>query len=221
MNKIVSQPFEIVIRIRNLALIVFIALAVVILTLTCFEDERHSMPVYDDETASVAVSDTTCLSADAPNSEMSTALERAVVLERVQDIYQLVRNEYINHGSNYEYEWLDRAFCTKSWNDLLMAVRCKESETGRLFFEVDRWSMMREQKSYVSFENFKVDDVWFDGNQKRAVVSFEVFDNEIYTPARIELVYVDKHWMIDDFHNLRYMIDMRSSMLEYLCQEML
>ena len=88
MNKIVSQPFEIVIRIRNLALIVFIALAVVILTLTCFEDERHSMPVYDDETASVAVSDTTCLSADAPNSEMSTALERAVVLERVQDIYQ-------------------------------------------------------------------------------------------------------------------------------------
>ena len=201
MNKIVSQPFEIVIRIRNLALIVFIALAVVILTLTCFEDERHSMPVYDDETASVAVSDTTCLSADAPN--------------------QLVRNEYINHGSNYEYEWLDRAFCTKSWNDLLMAVRCKESETGRLFFEVDRWSMMREQKSYVSFENFKVDDVWFDGSQKRAVVSFEVFDNEIYTPARIELVYVDKHWMIDDFHNLRYMIDMRSSMLEYLCQEML
>ena len=102
-----------------------------------------------------------------------------------------------------------------------MAVRCKESETGRLFFEVDRWSMMREQKSYVSFENFKVDDVWFDGSQKRAVVSFEVFDNEIYTPARIELVYVDKHWMIDDFHNLRYMIDMRSSMLEYLCQEML
>ena len=103
MNKIVSQPFEIVIRIRNLALIVFIALAGYILTLTCFE-ERHSVPVFDDETTSVAVTDTTCLSADAPNSEMSTALERAVVLERVQDIYQLVRNEYINHGSNYEYE---------------------------------------------------------------------------------------------------------------------
>ena len=100
-----------------------------------------------------------------------------------------------------------------------MAVRCKEEETGTLFFEIDRWSMLRYPGSFVSFEEFEVRDLWIDGNQKRASVSFVVYDDDTYTPARIDLVYEDNRWLIDDFHNLRYMLDLRSCMWNYLLHD--
>ena len=102
-----------------------------------------------------------------------------------------------------------------------MAVRCKEHRTGTLFFEIDRWSMSRYSGEFVSFEEFEVDNFWTDGDQKRASVSFVVYESDSYTPARIELVYEDNRWVIDNFYNLRYMLDVRNSMWNYLANDMI
>ena len=210
-----NQPLKIVLEIRATTLAI-LALSALILMFTCYH-ERQSVSV-ENETANLTDS-TYLTSVDTMNTEMRMAIERAIILNRVKDIYQLVRNEYACHDASYEYEWFDRAFCSKSWNKLLMAVRCKEEDTGTLFFEIDRWSMLRYPGSFVSFEEFEVRDLWVDGSQKRASVSFVVYDDDTYTPARVDLVYEDNRWLIDDFHNLRYMLDLRSCMWNYLVHD--
>lgn len=214
MNNRDNQPLEIVSRIRDIALL-FFALTTLILTYTCLE-ERNS-PSVDNETTCLA--DSTYLTVDTVNTEMSMAIERAIVLERVKDIYQLVRNEYAYHGTCWEYEWFDRAFCSRSWNELLMAVRSKEEQTGTLFFEIDRWSLLRDPGNFVSFEEFEVKDLRINDNQKRASVAFVVYDDDTYTPARVDLVYEDNRWVIDDFHNLRYSLHLRGCMWDYLTHD--
>lgn len=160
-------------------------------------------------------------SVDPVNTEMKLSLERGVVLNRVKDIYSLIKAEYAFHGGSYESEWFDRAFCSKSWNKLLMAVRCKEERTGTLFFDIDRWSMLRSDGERVSFEEFEVENLWAYGKQMRASVSFVVYGVDTYTPARIDLVYEDNHWVIDNFHNLRYMLDVRNCMWNYLANDII
>ena len=71
----------------------------------------------------------------------------------------------------------------------------------------------------VTFEEFEVKDLWMDGTQKRASVSFVVYNDDTYTPARIDLVYEDNRWLIDNFHNLRYMLDLRNCMWDYLLHD--
>jgi len=42
-------------------------------------------------------------------------------------------------------------------------------------------------------------------------------DNDCsYTPVRVELVYEDGQWKIDNFHHLKYMLNLRESMYQYL-----
>ena len=160
-------------------------------------------------------------SADTVNTEMKMTIERGIVLDRVKSIYSLVRSENMFHGGSHESEWFDRAFCSKSWNKLLMDVRCKEDRTGTIFFEIDRWSMTRFGGELVSFDDLEVDNVWTNGKQMRASVSFVVYESDTYTPARIDLVYEDNRWVIDNFHNLRYMLNVRNSMLAYLAHDII
>ena len=47
-----------------------------------------------------------------------------------------------------------------------------------------------------------------------------VYDSDSYTPARIELVYEDGNWKIDNFYHLKYMLNMRSMMSQYLGNDM-
>ena len=52
-------------------------------------------------------------------------------------------------------------------------------------------------------------------------MNFTVFDMDSYTPARLELVYEDGQWKIDNFHHMKYMLDLRQSMYHYLHNDML
>ena len=87
-----------------------------------------------DKVASATSSVNEVVSGEYINSEMQSAIERGIVMERVQSIYRLVRSEYLQHGGSYESDLFDKAFCSKSWNRMLMDVRRKEFETGTLFF---------------------------------------------------------------------------------------
>lgn len=155
------------------------------------------------------------LVSDTLQSEVSAMLERGVVLERVQTIYSLIKQECTYLGGSTDTDLLDKAFCTKSWNQLLMAVRRQEYLTNTLFFEVNHWTMSHDS-DLVSFEEFEVRNMVFTDDEKRAQVDFTVYEENSYIPARIELVYEDGQWKIDNFYHLKYMFNLRERMWEYL-----
>ena len=158
---------------------------------------------------------------DSVLSEMSLAIESQVVLERVKCIYSLIKEETTYLGGNVDNDWLDKAFCTKAWNKLLMAVRKKEFQTNSLFFEVNRWTMAYDS-NMVRFDEFEVADCYIGpNNEKTAAVNFTVYDSDSYTPVRVELVYEDGQWKIDNFLHLKYMLNLRESMYQYLDSDML
>jgi hypothetical protein len=160
--------------------------------------------------------------ADLPDSvrtEMTLQLEREAVLERVRDIYRVVKQECIYVGGSVDSDLLDLSFCSKSWNKLLMAVRSKEHNTGTLFFEVNKWTMAYES-DLVDFDEFEVTDLTIGPDERTATVTFTVYGTNTYTPARIELVYEDGNWKIDNFYHLKFMLNMRSMMWRYLGNNM-
>lgn len=158
---------------------------------------------------------------DSLKSEMALALEREVVLDRVKCIYTLIQHENTYMGGSVDSDMLDKTFCTKRWNQLLMAVRAKEHQTNTLFFEVNRWTMAYNSE-LIDFDEFEVADLIIGpNNHKTAVVNFTVYDPDSYTPARIELVYEDGQWKIDNFYHLKYMLNLRQCMYRYLDNDML
>ena len=153
---------------------------------------------------------------DSVQSEMALAIERQVVLERVKSVYGLIKQECTYLGGSVDNDWLDKAFCSRRWNDLLMAVRRKEFQTNTLFFEVNRWTMTYDS-NLISFDEFEVADCFIgDDNDKTATVNFTVYATDSYTPVRVELVYEDGQWKIDNFYHMKYMLNLRQSMYQYL-----
>lgn len=183
-----------------------------VLTATSCRERAH-----EPAQAATVVKDTARLvTPDSLNSEMRAQIERGVILNQVHNVYRLLRSEYMYRGGSCENELFDKAFCSKSWNKLLMAVHRKEEQTGTLFFEIDHWSMMRYSGVQLSFDEFEVEHVDLFSPVKRASVTFTVYEADTYTPARIDLVYEDGRWVIDNFHNLKYGIDVRNAMWNYL-----
>ena len=154
--------------------------------------------------------------ADTLSSEMSVEVQQGIVLEKVKDIYRLIRAEYMAHGGSFDNEMFDRTFCSKSWNKLMMKVHRKEDRTGTLFFEINHWSMSRAAGNFLFFDEFEVKYFNTHRKDKRAVVSFTVFEDYTFTPARVELVYEDNQWKIDNFYNLRYGLNVRTAMWNYI-----
>ena len=157
---------------------------------------------------------------DSLTSEMALQLEREALLERVRAMYTLVKHECIYLGGSVDNDMLDKSFCSKSWNKLLMAVRSKEHNTGTLFFEVNKWTMTYDS-DLVSFDEFEVQDLNMDANEMTATVNFTVYASDTYTPARIELVYEDGNWKIDNFYHLKYGLNLRSKMWDYLGNDLI
>lgn len=157
---------------------------------------------------------------DSVKSEMAIQLEREALLERVRAMYTLVKHECIYLGGSVDNDMLDKSFCSKSWNKLLMAVRSKEHNTGTLFFEVNKWTMTYDS-DLVSFDEFEVQDLNMDANEMTATVNFTVYASDTYTPARIELVYEDGNWKIDNFYHLKYGLNLRSQMWDYLGNDLI
>ena len=152
---------------------------------------------------------------DTLTTEISAEVERGVVLERVQNIYSLIKQECTYMGGSTDSDLLDKAFCSESWNQLLMAVRRQEYLTNTLFFEVNHWTMSHDTE-LVSFDEFQVRNLVISEDEKRAQVDFTVYEPDNYIPARIELVFEDGQWKIDNFYHLKYMFNLRERMWEFL-----
>ena len=168
----------------------------------------------DVDAPEILSTDTTMVS-DTLTSEVSAMVDRGVVLERVQTIYSLIKQECTYLGGSTDSDLLDKAFCTKSWNQLLMAVRRQEYLTNTLFFEVNHWTMSHDT-DLVNFDEFQVRNLVISEDEKRAQVDFTVYEPDNYIPARVELVFEDGQWKIDNFYHLKYMFNLRERMWEFL-----
>ena len=149
------------------------------------------------------------------NPEVQMALERGIVLDCVKNIFRVVSDDQRTMSGFVMSGLCDKAFCSKSWNKLMMAVKNKEYQTNTLFYEVDYWTMTRDPEM-VTFEEFEVTNLVMDEDKKSASVSFTVYEPTAYVPARVDLVYEDGRWVIDNFYDLRYMLNLRHSMWNYL-----
>ena len=47
-------------------------------------------------------------------------------------------------------------------------------------------------------------------------MDFTVYEMYTYCPARIDMVYEDGRWVIDNFYDKKFMVDVRSSMQQYI-----
>ena len=149
------------------------------------------------------------------NSEIQMEMERAIVLDRVKNIFRVVSEDQRSMSGFVMSGLCDRAFCSKSWNELMMAVQRKEYLTSTLFFELDYWTMTRDPE-LVTFEEFEVTKLVMDEQGKSASVSFVVYEPDTYVPARVDLVFENDRWVIDNFYDLRYMLNLRHCMWNYL-----
>lgn len=175
----------------------------------------HKLP------AGVLASDSALVS-DTLNglSEVEIMTERMAVLERAKSIYSLVRAYYRSQGGVVDNDLLDKSFCSISWNKLLLMVRGKEGMTNTLFYEINPWSMTIDGGKIVTFDDFEVTRLVM-GEKKKATVAFVVYEADTYTPARVDMVYENGRWVIDNFYNLKYGLDVRNCMWEYLAKDML
>jgi len=200
---------------KDKKIVISLGLAVIFLMVGCHNDKQVSDENKADDNLIV---DTVVTSSDTLYTEVRMMVDREVVLARVKDIYSLIKSDFAAHGGAYDSELYDRSFCSKSWNKLLMNVRSKEARTNNLFSEINYWSMTRESGVTVSFDEFVVTNMYC-GSELTASVNFMVYEADKYTPARIDLIFEDGRWVIDNFYNLRYMIDVKNSMWDFLEEE--
>ena len=197
------------------ALLIGLPIVVSFSLASCQGSSNGAPACCDSDSVQILGTDTTLVS-DTLQSEVSAMVERGVVLERVQNIYSIIKQECTYMGGSTDSDLLDKAFCSESWNQLLMAVRRQEYLTNTLFFEVDHWTMSHDT-DLVDFDEFVVRNLVFTDEEKRAQVDFTVYeDAKSYIPARIELVYEDGQWKIDNFYHLKYMFNLRERMWEFL-----
>jgi len=140
--------------------------------------------------------------------------EKELLLQRVVGIYRVVKNVYMNNGHYSTDETLDKSYCSASWNKLLFAVHRKEEKTNTLFFDNDYW-VMSPELGYVSYEGFKVEDLVLTP-ERRAAVTFTIYHSDSYVPARIDMVYEEGTWVIDDFEDLKYIKSWKKGMTEFV-----
>lgn len=172
-----------------------------------------------EQTAAVLGGDTIQIT-DTLSSEVKQLVERQVVVERVRDIYGMVKSYQLKTGGMSPDADFDNVFCSKSWNKVLMAVRAKEYETNTLFFEIDYWLMTRNI-GFVTFDEFECTGLFMEDNKKRATVNFLAYEADTSNPARVDLVFEDGRWVIDNFYDMRFNVNLRTSMLEYIAKDVL
>ena len=190
-----------------------LVLAVPFVLMGCQDGNKQAV---SEETNTAVVADT-IVSTDTLYSEVQLKHEAEVVKDRVEGIFRIVKANELN-GCLSRGEILDRSYCSESWNRLLLAVHNKEEQSCTAFFDIDYWTMVREP-GVVSFDEFVVTSLTI-GEEMRATVAYTVYGLETYTPAQVDLVFEKGKWVIDNFHNLRYMLDVRSSMKKFLASTM-
>ena len=143
------------------------------------------------------------------------------VTNRVYEIYSMVYTIYNAWASGdttvhlYDYDF-ESEYCSRDWNNLVARVNeydnsHEEIEMG--FFDADYWVMGQDAQDLSISE---VSVVKFQGD--KAVVEFDRENCGSTSRIRLEMVYEDGEWKIDNFIDLQYELNWKENMKNYLTE---
>lgn len=160
---------------------------------------------------------------DGPGSVYEPTVEEVgqYAIEQVQEVYEAVSKAYRSKDWQKQSATLDKKFCSKDWLATVAAVvekdnKNSEDEIG--FFDADYWVMGQDfDENNLHATDFFLEKILMDEQPWKAAVTLKLHNyNEI--PVRVNLIYEDGTWKVDDLTDLRYDNDWKQNMKEYLAE---
>lgn len=160
-----------------------------------------------------------CACSSQTNSEedKGTAIDSAMLVQRVADIYDVALSQYYeveSHGTAEPWLDVDDLFCSADWCSVVEQVNDfdEKSDDGMIgFFEADYWIMGQD------WDKLSVSDVQITSmTETAATVKLNLHNCGSVTAVRLEMVKEDGKWKIDNFIDLTRDFDWKAGMKEYL-----
>lgn len=159
---------------------------------------------------------------DGPGSVYEPTVEEAgqYAIETVQRLYEAVSEAYSSEDWQTKSNELDKKFCSQDWLATVKAVIEKDNknpdEMG--FFDADYWVMGQDfDTQNLHASDFYLEKILMEDKPWEAAVTLKLHNyGEI--PVRVNLIYEGGEWKVDDLTDIRYDLDWKQSMKEYLAE---
>lgn len=148
-------------------------------------------------------------------------LDTMSVVHRVNDIYEGVFDYYgkvFITSTLSSLDNIDSLYCSADWNAWVSRVHdfdCKHEDDGMMgFFDADYWIMGQDWQD-LSISDIRVIDL----TDLAATVELNLHNCGSTIPVRLEMVMEDGLWRIDNFIDIKYDLNWKASMKEYLAEK--
>lgn len=140
-------------------------------------------------------------------------------LAKVKEVYEAVGKAYSSEDWQAQSNTLDKKFCSKDWNATVAAVLEKDESSGAEmgFFDADYWVMGQDFDKNIHATDLSLEKILMDDTPWEAAVTLKLH-NFSDIPVRVNLVYEDGAWKVDDLTDLSSDLDWKASMKEYLAE---
>lgn len=159
---------------------------------------------------------------DGPGSVYEPSAEEVGLnaLETVEEVYKAVSKAYRSKDWQRKSADLDEQFCSKDWLTTVAAVIEKDNKSSDEmgFFDADYWVMGQDfDEKNLHASDFSLEKILLDDTPWEAAVTLKLH-NFSDIPVRVNLVYEDGAWKVDDLTDLSSDLDWKASMKEYLAE---
>ena len=159
---------------------------------------------------------------DGPGSVYEPSAEEVGLnaLETVEEVYKAVSKAYRSKDWQRKSADLDEQFCSKDWLTTVAAVIEKDNKSSDEmgFFDADYWVMGQDfDEKNLHASDFSLEKILMDDTPWEAAVTLK-HHNFSDIPVRVNLVYEDGAWKVDDLTDLSSDLDWKASMKEYLAE---
>ena len=145
-------------------------------------------------------------------------LDTISVVQRVDDIYAHVFDLYGKLSETFDFssfDNIDSLYCSADWNAWVARVNDfdrRHVDEGMMgFFDADYWVMGQDSQD-LSVSDIRVIEM----TESTATVEFNLHNCGSISPVRLELVMEDGAWRIDNFIDVKYDLNWKAGMKEYL-----
>jgi hypothetical protein len=165
----------------------------------------------------VAMTTMLCACSKANRVE-ENSLDTASVVSRVNDIYNDVFKRYIEFNqkpSDMPLVNNDSLYCSADWNRQIARVDSVNQQNGVIdILDVDYWIMGQD------WDKLSVSDVHVVSmTDSTATVELNLHNLGNVTPVRLDMIFENDAWRIDNFIDVKNNYDWKARMQEYLTQE--
>lgn len=144
------------------------------------------------------------------------AVQQKAVVEKTKEIYDAVKKAYSNTGEYGTDTDLDADYCSNDWRASVDAIHQKDMTLDDMgFFCADYWVMGQDAQD-VHATDIKLEKIILDEEPWQASVTLNLHNCGSTTPVRVDLVYEDNTWKVDDLTDLKNDFDWKQEMKDYL-----